>query len=290
MAREAVVDGAVVDETAATVNVRDRGFRYGDAAFETMRVYAGSLFAWTPHADRLEATCEAIGLDHGLDRDTLLAHARRAIAANDLREGAVRLSITRGVQPGALAPTSPVEPTVVVTVRSLPRGGLDGEPVWDAPAAVRVVETRKIPDACLPAAAKTHNYLNGVLARLELPDGADEALLRDLDGRVVEGTTSNLFLVRDGTLVTPPTSAPVLPGVTRAGVLALAGALDVPVERRAPRPAELSEADEAFLTNTSWEVRPIGAVDGAAVGGGPVTDRLRSAFAAAVERAFYAGE
>ncbi len=288
MSTHAVIDGTTHPIDEATVNVRDRGFRYGDAAFETMRVYAGQLFAWPPHADRLNATCEALSLDHGLERSTLRDWIEQAISANDLEEGAVRLSITRGIQPGTIEPQSTVDPTVVVTVRPLERGGRVGPGTWDGPAVVEPVDTRRVPDASIPSHAKTHNYLNGILARAELSPDADEALVRDGEGHVVEGTTSNLFVVNDGVLVTPPRSDPVLPGVTRAGVIALAEGLDVPVERRSLDLRSVREADEAFLTNTTWEVRPIGRVGSVSVGSGPVTERLKRAFDGVIEATFYA--
>lgn len=282
-----LVDGEVVPADRATVDVRDRGFLYGDAAFETLRVYNGSLFAWPAHHARLEATCEVLSLEHGLAPDRLRGWVHRALEANDLEEAAVRLSITRGVQPGVLTPDAAVDPTVVVIVRPLGRGGLGGTPTWDAPAATRIVETEKVPDAAIPASAKTHNYLSGVLARLELGPDEDEAIMLDADGLVTEGTTSNLFVVDDGTLVTPPLSRPVLPGVTREGVLALAEALGIPTAEADLDPERLRAADEAFLTNTTAEVWPVATVDGEPVGGGPVTDRLARAFRGAVEAHHY---
>ncbi|UPV73043.1 aminotransferase class IV [Halorussus limi] len=301
------VDGDLVPADEATVSVRDRGFMYGDAAFETLRAYGGRVFEWEAHADRLRRTCRALSLDHGLSDEELRGRIRETLAANDLDDAYVKLSISRGVQPGKLSP-GPVEvPTVVVYVADLPRGGRPdrgGEPVWDGPATAAVVETRRIPDAALPAGAKTHNYLNGILARLELRDrnasgsgGAeraapDEAIVRDADGNLAEGATSNLFFVSDGVLHTPSLDGPILPGVTRRVVLELAESEDIPVEEGTYGPADLRDADEAFLTNSTWEIRPLAAVEGpdgetAKFGAGPITDRLADAFDARVERDHY---
>lgn len=282
------VDGELVDAESATVSVRDRGFAYGDAAFETVRVYGGEIFEWDAHADRLADTCDALALDHGLSRETLRERVEETVAANDLQEAYARLSVTRGVQPGKLTPAPEVDPTVVVIVKKLPRGGVDGEDVWAGPARTRLVETRRIPDEAVPSTAKTHNYLNGILARLELRDtAADEALLRDVDGYLAEGTTSNLFFVRDDALHTPGLGGPVLPGVTRSVVLELARSEGIPVETGRYRPEELHAADEAFLTNTTGEVRPIATVDGVEIGGGPVTDLLARLFDERVEANHY---
>ncbi|SIS06310.1 aminotransferase class IV [Natronorubrum thiooxidans] len=286
------VDGNLVPASEATVSVDDRGFRYGDAAFETMRVYGGTVFEWDAHVDRLERTCAALSLEHGLAAADLRARIDETLAANDLEDAYVRLSITRGVQPGKLTPQPDVEPTVVIYAKPLPRGGVDGESVWDGPATVRTVETRRIPSDAIPAAAKTHNYLNGILARAELRDddgqpGADEALMFDCEGHVAEGATSNLWFVRDGELCTPTTDGPVLPGITRAIVLELAAEAGISFQEGRYGLADVLEADEAFLTNRTWELRPIGTLDGREIGGGPVTDRLSRRYDERVERACY---
>jgi branched-chain amino acid aminotransferase len=281
------VDGELVPASEATVSVDDRGFRYGDAAFETLRAYGGTIFAWDDHVGRLERTCEALSLEHGLDASDLRARIDETLAANDLADAYVRLSITRGVQPGKLTPQSEVDPTVVIYVKPLPRGGLEGDPVWDEPATVETVETRRIPDEALPAAAKTHNYLNGILARAELGADADEALMCDLEGAITEGATSNLFFVRDGTLHTPATDRPVLPGITREIVLELARDVGVAVHEGRYEPADVLEVDEAFLTNRTWELRPIATLDGQEIGGGPVTERLSALYDERVEETCY---
>ena len=282
------VNGDLVPEDDATVSVRDRGFTYGDAAFETLRAYGGALFQWEAHADRLTETCDLLLLDHGLDREDLRKRVRETLEANGLEDAYVRLSITRGVQPGKLTPAPEVDPTVVVIVKKLPRGGVNGSSTWAGPARVRTVGTRRAPDEAIPARAKTHNYLNGILARLELRGtDADDALMLDTDGYLAEGATSNLFFVADGALRTPSREGPVLPGVTRSVVLDLARSEDIPVEEGTYGPEALYRADEAFLTNTTSEIRPVQSVDGREVGGGPVTDLLASLFDRLVEERHY---
>ena len=299
------VDGDLVSADEATVSVRDRGFMYGDAVFETLRAYGGRLFEWDAHAERLGRTCDALALDHGFSDANLRDQIRETLAANDLEDAYVKLSVSRGVQPGKLSPGPVEDPTVVVIASELPRGGRadrGGESVWDGPATAAVVETRRVPDAAIPAHAKTHNYLNGILARLELDreepgeaderNAPDEALMLDSDGNLAEGATSNLFFVRDGTLHTPSLDGPVLPGITRRVVLDLAEQEGIPVAEGASEPAALRDADEAFLTNSTWEIRPLAAAEGrdgesAALGRGPVTDALADAFDARVEREHY---
>ncbi|MFB6206374.1 MAG: aminotransferase class IV [Haloglomus sp.] len=290
------VDGRLVPRGSARVSVEDRGFRYGDAAFETMRAYGGEILDWDRHEARLERTCEALGMAAAVPRD-LAVRVAETLDANDLADAYVRVSVTRGPAEGKLTPPpdDELDPTVVVVAKPLPRGGLPangGERVWDGPAVVQTVRTRRMPDAALPADAKTHNYLNGVLARLELRQAAserydpDEALMRDLDGHVAEGATSNLFFVDDGTLKTPE-SGDLLPGITREVVLELADAESFPVERGRYDLDDVRGADEAFLTNRTWEVRPVASVDGIDVGSGPITSLLRRLYDERIESKCY---
>ncbi len=281
------VDGELVPESEATVSVRDRGFMYGDAAFETMRAYGGSIFEWDAHADRLTDTCETLGIDHGIDDVELRERVLDTLQANDLTDAYVKLSISRGVQPGKLTPGPTTDPTVVVIVSELPRGGTDGEPVWDGPATVQTTMTRRIPDAAIPADAKTHNYLNGILARMELIEDADEALVRDTDGYVAEGATSNVFFVGEDGLHTPSLDGPVLPGITRTVVIELADEADIPIYTGQYTPDDVRSASEAFLTNSTWELRPIETLDGIEIGSGPVTRLLSRRFDARVDREHY---
>ena len=282
------VDGEVVPAGEATVSVEDRGFQYGDAAFETMRAYGGELFEWGSHASRLERTCDVLAIDHGLSRADLYDRIHETLAANEFDDAYVKLSISRGVQPGKLDPQPEVDPTVVVYAKPLPRGGVDGEPVWDGPASIRTVSPRRIPDAAVPARAKTHNYLNGILARLELRGtDADEALMLDESGNVAEGATSNVFAVDGDGLVTPPLSGPVLPGITRETVLDIAAEEGIPVREAAFGPEGLRAAEEVFVTNSTWEVRPVERVDGQRVGGGPVTQLLAGSYRERIEERFY---
>ena len=288
------VDGDLVPAPKATVSVRDRGFMYGDAAFETIRAYGGTVFAWDAHADRLEATCETLGFADALpSREDLHERVVATLDANDLDDAYVKLSISRGVQPGKLTPREAVDPTVVVQVDSLPRGGVDGESVWDDYAILQSVKTRRVPDEAIPADAKTHNYLNGIIARLELRRAAtddfqaDEALMRDTEGHVAEGATSNVFFVDNGVLKTPSREQSILPGVTRSIVIQLAQEEDFQVREGRYTVEDVRNADEAFLTNSTWEIRPVESLDGIEIGRGPMTTLLARLYEERVEQLCY---
>ncbi len=276
------VNGELVPEDQAAISVVDRGFQYGDAAFETVRAYNGVLFEWDAHLERLQHSCEGLGMGPVVPEE-LKERVTETLAANDLTEAYVRVSITRGIQPGTLTPRFEVSPSVIVVVSELPKGGPDGEARWDAPAAVETVEVRKPDPAAIPPDLKTHNYLNGLLARLELrePDGsvrADEALLLDSDGLVAEGTTSNVFFVEEGVVHTTALDGSVLPGVTRQVVLELAEGADIPIQTGRYPLERVRAADEMFLTNTTGEVWPVARLDETEFQTGPVTERLADLF------------
>lgn len=279
------VDGELVPAEEATVSVRDRGFMYGDGAFETLRVYDGTPFEWGAHADRLSRSCDALGFAEALPSAAeLRKRVTETVAANELTDAYAKLSVTRGVQPGKLTPKSDVDPTVVVMVSALPRGGVSGERVWDGPASLGTVERVRVPSEAIPAGAKTHNYLNGILARLDIrEDDHDEAIMCSTDGFLTEGATSNLFFVQDGRLHTPAASLPLLPGVTRGVVLELADDRGIPIETGTYQPDVLASASEIFVTNSTWEIRPVTRVDDREYDIGPVTEQLQTAFDERVE-------
>ena len=292
------VDGDLVPASEASVSVRDRGFQYGDAGFETVRAYGGTLWRWDAHVDRLFGTLDALGMpadELGLSALDLRARVRDTLRANDLADAYVRLSVTRGETPGFAPPAAAdTDPTVVVLVTPLPRGGRadrGGGSTWDGPAAIQTVKTRRVSDRAVPSDAKTHNYLNNVLARVETRvTGADEAVLLDDDGVVAECATANLFFVADDAIRTPSLDGPVLPGVTRAEVLDIASEEGFPVETGRYTPDDVRAADEAFLASSIRELRPVGTYDGVDVGGGPVTTLLSRLYDDRVERECYADE
>jgi branched-chain amino acid aminotransferase len=315
------VDGEVVPAESATVHVEDRGFVYGDAARETMRAYGGGVFRWDRHADRLARSCEALSIDHGLSDADLRGRVDETLAANDLSDAVCEVSITRGRRekgsdprakgsdPRAngsdrrpepadgIDPRVGGDPTVVVTVRPLPRGGVGSDPVFDGPATLQTVKTRKTPDRAVPADAATHARVNEVLARLELRvTGADEALLSDADGHVVGGADSTVFFTDGAGLKTPSLDGPVVPRVARAEVIDVAEEEEVPVEEGSYAPSEVREAEEVLLANATWGIRPVRTVDGIAADGdgggvaGPLTTLLSRLLDRRVEAACYGGE
>jgi branched-chain amino acid aminotransferase len=279
------LDGRLVDEADARISVFDRGLLYGDGVFESMRAVGGRIFRLEAHLDRLERSASLAEFEGLPPRAVLASDLRRLLEANGLRDARLRLTLTRG--PGRtgdyLHASGP--PTRIAT--AAPFSGLDPR-LYAEGVALAVVGRRAVPAEVLDAAIKTTSRLPAVLARREAARaGAFEAAVLDAAGHLTEGTTSNIFLVREGRLLTPAADGAALPGVTRAVVLEAAHAAGIPVEER-PLPASLlGEADEIFLTNTSWEVLPVTRVDGRPAGGGtpgPLSAALLAGYRERVRR------
>lgn len=278
------LNGRFVDARAATVSVFDRGFRSGEGVFETFRSYGGFVFRLDAHLDRAYEGAAVLGFDPG-PRDAIeravadTATANLALLAG--QDAVVRLTLT----PGRIAPASPFPgtteggPTVVVTYHPLQ---IDPA-IYERGVDVAVVpQVREIPEV------KALSYLAASLARAQARRaGAEEALLTDGRGGVLEGAASNVFAVWGDTLVTPPLRQGLLPGVTRAVVLELARAGGIPVREEPLTLERLGSADEVFLTATTREVVPVARIDGALVSDGQpgsVTRRLLTAYRDQVER------
>jgi branched-subunit amino acid aminotransferase/4-amino-4-deoxychorismate lyase len=278
------VDGRLVPAQRATVSAYDRGFRSGEGVFETFRAYGDHVFRLDAHLRRAMAGAGELGFSPGPQGELAQAVRRTAeanLASLDGADSALRLTVSAGaIDPASPFPGVPVGgPTVVVTSHRLV---LDPAPQRHGARAVAVPLSRELPHV------KAVSYLVAVTAkRRARAEGADEALLTDLAGRVLEGASSNVFAVIDGTVVTPPTDAGLLAGVTRAVVLEVVRREGIGVEERALPLDELVAADEAFLTATTREVVPLTAVGDAPIGDGrpgPVTATMLAGYRAEVDR------
>jgi len=277
--RTVSIDGVIVEPGNARVSVYDRGFLYGDAVFEVLRTYAGVPFALDEHVARLRRSAERVFIVLPVEDGILRDDIERAIAAAGNGESYVRVIVTRGAGPLSLDPDPAGAPLRVILVEPV------APPPRDAYAhgiAVILVHSRRATDDTSAAGAKVGNYLANLLALREAKArGAQEALIVDPRGHVVEGASSNVFVVQAGRLATPPESAGILAGITRAHILAAARELGVPIEERDLSTADLMGADEAFLTSSIRELLAIVQVDGRPVGGGvpgPVSRALHRSF------------
>jgi branched-chain amino acid aminotransferase len=278
------VDGRRAEPGGAHVSAFDRGLTLADGLFETVRVYAGTAFRLDAHLARLAAGLARLEIALPAEaRDWLLA----ALAAAPGVNAALRVTVTRGAAGGGVLPPAAaggVRPTVIAALQPLPPFPAR---LYTEGLTAHVASGRRN-ERAMTAGLKTLAYADAVVAMLEARRaGADEALFLDGDGHCSEASASNLFACLDGRLVTPPLSCGALPGITRAAVLELAGALGLPADERPFGLDELLGAREAFLTSSLRELAPLVRVGGRALGAGapgPVTRELAAAIAALVRR------
>ncbi|MDA0656989.1 MAG: aminotransferase class IV [Proteobacteria bacterium] len=260
------VNGKLVDDQDAKIPVTDRGFTLGDGLFETMRVKAGRVRRLSAHLKRLRNGARIIKISLPWKDTALETALMDTIATNNLSEGVLRLTLSRGAAArGLLAPMKDTKPTLVITVGDLP--------ALIPATAIIACSTRRNEFSPL-SRCKSLNFLDSVIARQEAEAaGANEALLLNSKGRLAEATVSNLFLVLDDTTLTPPLSDGALPGIMRATVIKHMACAENFVF-----PDALHYASEAFLTN-SLGIRPLLSVDGKTIGDGKpgtVTQRLQN--------------
>ncbi|NKE71485.1 aminotransferase class IV [Candidatus Manganitrophus noduliformans] len=267
-----------VPKEEAKISVFDHGFLYGDGLFETLRAYDGVVFRLSRHLERLARSARRLELPlPPLPR--LEAILYDTLKRNALRDAILRLTFTRGEGEIGLDPALCDKPTLVVTAR--PFTGYPPEYYRDGISAV-IVQVRRNATTALDPALKSISFLNNVMAKSEATKaGSDDGLLLNPEGYLSEGTTSNLFWVRRGKLETPSPAVGLLEGITREVVIDLARKKRLPTEEGFFKPDALFEAEEAFLTNSGFELMPVTRINGNPIGSGkpgPITRRLHQAF------------
>ena len=257
------VNGRITDAAAAVIPVYDHGFLYGEGVYEVFRTYNGRPFLFGAHMTRLRASADRIHLPVPFSDQDILERSVNTMAAAGLGESRgeayVRLMLTRGVGEITYDPAACPVPSLVIIAKPLP----------DTPASTyekgtRVVMVEQIvrnhPESVSPL-IKSNNLINNALGMQQaIRANAAEAVFRNYRGELAECAQSNLFIVKDGVVKTPPLGAGLLAGITRAFVLELGRALDVPTEEATLFDRDLFEADEAFFTSTTKEIVPIVAV------------------------------
>ena len=278
------VNGIVTSADRAVVPVLDHGFLYGDGVYETLRTYGGKPFLLGRHLRRLEGSCRKVRIEPPPAAE-VEREVRRTLAGADHGESYVRIMVTRGVGPIGYEPHLCPRPSLVVIVLPL-------RPVparnYEEGVAIVVGRRRRNPIDSLDPAAKSCNLLNNLLAHMEAQDaGAHETILLNTKGHVAEGSHTNVFFVKGGTVRTPALSCGLLEGITRQVVGETAREAGIPFEEGEYTPADLAAADELFVTSTLQEIVPVTRLDGRPVGNGrpgPVTLRLLDRFRASTRR------
>jgi branched-chain amino acid aminotransferase len=274
------IDGEIVHGARAVVPVTDRGFLYGDSVYEVVRTYGGRPFALDEHLRRLRRSAEILELGVPVSDEKLAAEVRALIDASPKsQDRGVRIVLTRGSGEIGLDPALADAPRRVMISFDLP---VPSPELQRHGASVVLVQTGHVARGALAGGAKTGNYLTNVLSLKRARErGAYEAIMVDADGRLAEGTTSNVFLVQAGKVSTPSLAVGILAGITRKHVIELGRTAGLVVEEADLGPAEIHSADEVFLTSTIKEILPVTRVDEAVVANGrpgPVTLRIRTLF------------
>jgi branched-chain amino acid aminotransferase len=273
------IDGKFYPEEAAKISVFDHGLLYGDGIFEGIRFYNGRVFRLQEHISRLVDSAKAICLKMPVSTEELTAAILETIRQNELREGYVRLIVTRGVGNLGLSPDRCNTPTVIIIAGTI---ALYPKEMYRIGLEVITCSTRRIAPAALSPAVKSLNYLNNILAKLEANNaGAAEGIMLNEQGFVAECTGDNIFVLKRGILFTPPIYAGALRGITREVVFEIASEFGIQLVEAQITTYDLYTAEEVFLTGTAAEIIAMVRLDSRVIGEGkpgPVTERFIERF------------
>ncbi|MHC4294991.1 MAG: branched-chain-amino-acid transaminase [Planctomycetota bacterium] len=273
------VNGQLVDKARAKLSVFDHGTLYGDGVFEGIRIYGGKVFQCKAHIDRLYNSAREIRLAIPYTKQELTDAICETLEVNNVVDGYIRLVVTRGEGTLGLNPFKCPSPGVVIIVDQI---ALYPEEMYQKGMSVIIARTIRTSPRMLKPSIKSLNYLNNIIAKIEAVDaGVAEAIMLNEQGNIAECTGDNIFIVKDGQVITSPPTAGILEGITRAVVMKLSERLGIPAVEKDITPEELYAADECFLTGTAAEVIAVTKVDDTPIGNGkvgPVTCKLLEAF------------
>ena len=281
------IDGKYLPEDQAKISVFDHGFLYGDGVFEGIRAYNGKVFRLKEHLERMYDSAKTIDIAPPLTKDEMAEVICEVLRRNKLDNAYIRPIISRGYGDLGLDPRKCPKPSVVVIATGW--GAMYGD-LYDKGLKAVTVSVRRNSAASLPPNVKSLNYLNNILAKIEANyKGGDEAIFFDTNGYISEGSGDNLYIVKNGEILTPPTLNN-LRGITRLVILEIAGSLGITVKEQNLGYFDIYTADELVCSGTAAEVAPITWVDGRVIGTGkcgPVTRQLMAAFKRVTETEGY---
>ena len=273
------IDGQFYPEADAKVSVFDHGLLYGDGIFEGIRFYNGRVFKLDEHLERLWDSARALMLTIPLSMEEMEVAVLETVRKNDLRDGYIRLLVTRGKGNLGLSPDRCPKASVIIIAASIQ---LYPEEAYERGLTVVTCATRRVAPGALSPAVKSLNYLNNIMAKIEANLAqADEGLMLNEEGYVAECTGDNVFIVKRGEIFTPPIYAGSLRGITWQAVLDIAAELGLKVTVQQLTRYDLYTADEFFLTGTAAEVIAAVKLDNRPIGNGrpgPVTNRIIARF------------
>ena len=273
------IDGEYFDKKNAKISVFDHGLLYGDGIFEGIRFYEGRVFKLKEHIQRLFISAKAILLEIEMTQDEMEEAVCETIRKNGLTDGYVRLLVTRGVGTLGLSPFACDKSTVIIIADSI---SLYPDEKYKEGLKLITCSTRRTAPAALSPSVKSLNYLNNVMAKVEaIFADAEEGLMLNEQGFVAECTGDNIFVVRDGKIKTPPSSAGALPGITREVIFQISENLGVGIKESQMTRYDIYAADECFLTGTAAEVIAAVSLDRRLIGNGkpgPITEKFIESF------------
>jgi len=264
------INGRLVRKDEAKISVFDHGLLYGDGVFEGIRSYDCLVFKLKEHIKRLYASAHAISLKIPISQHEIEKAVVKTLKANKLKDAYIRLVVTRGEGDLGLDPRNCSHPTIFIITDKI---ALYPKELYKKGLKIVTVPTRKnIPEALNPQ-IKSLNYLNNILGKIEaINAGVPEAIMLDQNGFVTECTGDNIFMIRDGSLLTPAVHFGILNGITRRAVLSIAGKAGLRPQEASITRFDLFTADEVFLTGTAAEIIPVVLMDGREIGEGSVGD------------------
>lgn len=279
MFQQIYINGQYYSKEDAKISVYDHGLLYGDGVFEGLRIYSGKIFRLQDHLIRLWESALSIGLHIPVKMDQLSADMNECVQRNGLDDGYIRLLVTRGSGPLGLDPHKCSDPQVIIIADRIK---LYPNELYENGLELVTAATIRNHPAALNPRIKSLNYLNNILAKMEgLKAGCVETLMLNHKGEVAECTGDNIFIVKNGRLITPPIDAGILEGITRNAVLELAEGLGIPTAEISLSRHDIFTADECFLTGSAAEVIAAVKLDDRVIGDGkpgPITTQLNEAF------------
>ncbi len=278
------IDGQFYPKSQAKISVYDHGFLYGDGVFEGIREYNGVVFKLKEHIDRLYRSAHAVTLEIPLTKEEMIQAVVETLRKNKMKDSYIRLVVSRGVGDLGLDPRKCPKPTIIIITDTINIKAGDAK---ETGVTTMFSWVRRNPVDATTHEIKSLNYLNSVLAKIEANAcGVDEAICLESNGCIAEGVGENVFIVKNGELLTPPTSTGALAGITAEVLEKLAAKLKIKLTVTNLTPFMMFTADEAFFTGTAMEMVPIREVNKRTIGTGkpgPITKKLMVEFQKIIE-------
>jgi D-alanine transaminase len=276
----ALLNGKIIDRSEAKVDVEDRGYQFGDGVYEVIRVYNGKMFTLVEHINRFVKSAESIGISLPFSSSQLTEMLEELLMKNNLQMGNIYMQVTRGTAPrNHLFPTKNVTPTLVAyTIKGV-------RPLENLKSGVKSILTEDI--RWLRCDIKSLNLLGNLLAKQKASEQGCFEAIQHRGQDVTEGSSSNIFIVKNGTVITHESNHFILKGITKDVILNLCTKNNIPVEERTFSLAELEEAEEVFLSSTTAEVMPVIEIDGKKIRSGipgQITGKLQDLFEKEIEK------